>query len=50
VDRPRAAFLLTMSLHSPEIRRRERTAHRQFLLVPRLASLSNSGRTTGQRL
>ena len=43
-DRPRVALLLTMTLHLPEIRRRERTASWQFLLVPRLASLSNSGR------
>ena len=49
VDRPRAAFLLTMSLHYLRIRRRERTAGWQFFLVPRLASLSNSGRTLGQR-
>jgi hypothetical protein len=31
------------------IRRRERTASWQFLLVPRLASLSNSGRKLGPR-
>jgi hypothetical protein len=31
------------------IRRRQRTACWQLLLVPRLASLSNSGRTLGQR-
>ena len=31
------------------IRRRQRTALRQFLLVPRLASLSNSGRSPVQR-
>ena len=48
-DRPRVAFLLTMTLHSPEIRRRERTASWQFLLVPRLASLSNSGRVLAPR-
>jgi hypothetical protein len=48
-DRPRAAFLLTMSLHSPGIRRRERTARWQFLLLPRLASLSNSGRVPAPR-
>ena len=49
VDRPRAPSLVTMTLHSPDqIRRRERTAHRRFFVVPRLTSLSNSGRT--QRL
>ena len=49
VDRPRAPLLVTMTLGSPDqIRRRERTAHRRFFGVPRLASLSNSGRT--QRL
>jgi hypothetical protein len=31
-----------------KIRRRERTARWQFLLVPRLTSLSNSGRTLAQ--
>jgi hypothetical protein len=31
------------------VRRRQRTAGWQLLLVPRLASLSNSGRTLGQR-
>jgi hypothetical protein len=35
---------------SPGIRRRQRTAHDwQFFLVPRLASLSNSGRVLGPR-
>jgi hypothetical protein len=49
VDRPRVPFLVTMSLHNLKIRRRERTACWQFYLVPRLASLSNSGRTLGHR-
>jgi hypothetical protein len=34
MDRPRAALLLTMTVHSPEIRRRQRTAHRQFFGCP----------------
>jgi hypothetical protein len=49
MDWPRATFLLTMTLHSPGIRRRERTAHRQFFWFPRLASLRNSGRKLEQR-
>ena len=49
VDRPRAALRLTMTVYLPGIRRRQRTAGWQLLLVPRLASLSNSGRTLGQR-
>ena len=49
-DRPRAALLLTMTLHSPEIRRRERTARRQFFGLPRFTSLSNSGRIPAQAI
>jgi len=46
MDWPRAALLLTVSLYDL-IRLRERIACWQFLLLPLLTSLSNSGRTTG---
>ena len=46
VDRPRAPFLVTMYLYYLLIRRRRRTARWQFYFLPRLASLSNSGRTS----
>ena len=49
VDRPRAPFLVTMYLYYLKIRRRRRTARWQFCFLPRLASLSNSGRTLAQR-
>src|SRR5262249_22217669 len=49
-ERPRAALRLTMSLDHLGTRRRERTAHRQLLVVPRFTSLSNSGRTIDPRL
>ena len=49
VDRPRAPFLVTMYLYYLKIRRRRRTARWQFCFLPRLASLSNSGRTLAHR-
>jgi hypothetical protein len=50
MDWPRVALLLTMSLYNLKIRRRERTARWQFFWLPRLASLSNSGRMFEQQL
>ena len=49
VDRPRAPFLVTMSLYNLSIRRQERTAGWQFCFLPRLTILSKSGRTLGHR-
>ena len=49
VDRPRAPFLVTMSLYNLRIRRQERTAGWQFCFLPRLTILSKSGRTLGHR-
>ena len=49
-DRPRAALRLTISLMSPgDQAARANSCFSAVVFVPRLASLSNSGRTLGQR-
>ena len=46
---PRAAFLLTMTLRSPENQAARANCSSAILWMPRLASLSNSGRKLEQR-